>query len=200
MPRTSEEIPIVLFTVKGQDDKKIDFKGRRKKVLDALIWLKKNNFLYHNIIINSDRIQSLPLDGYLEVHRITTQPSSDEVPYDEGPSEGTDNHLQSSSYIPSNISQPKKHSRLLQQTNTENFLDIGADPCNEFAMPCLAGLAFPTLFPDGKGDPTSNSNQCQIANSDTEKFASKLKHLIKFGEKKDGKWHFRFASHPRYGY
>ena len=131
--------------------------------------MKENNSLYNNIIINSDRIQSLPLDGYLEAHLITTHPSSDEISNDEGPSEGTDNHndLLSSSYIPSSISQPKEQSRLLQQTNTENFLDIGADPCNEFAMPCLAGLAFSTLFPDGKGDPTSNSNQCQIANSDT---------------------------------
>ncbi len=51
-------------------------------------------------------------------------------------------------------------------------------------------MAFPTLFPDGKGDPTNN---------DTEGFAQKVKHLIKFAEKLEGKWVYRFAAHPRFG-
>ena len=39
-----------------------------------------------------------------------------------------------------------------------------------------------------------------ISKSDTESFAEKIKHLIKFGEKIDGKWSYRFASHPRFGF
>ena len=53
------------------------------------------------------------------------------------------------------------------------------EPLSEFTTPYLATLAFPTLFPDAQG-----SNQ------------SIYKHLIKFGEKKEGQWHYRFTSHP----
>lgn len=61
-------------------------------------------------------------------------------------------------------------------------------------------MSFPTLFPDGKGDPTNNALLRDTSDSITDAFASKLKHLIKFGEKIDGKWVYRFASHPRFGY
>ena len=40
----------------------------------------------------------------------------------------------------------------------------------------------------------------EITQSKTETFAQKLKHLVRFGEFLDGKWCYRFASHPRFGY
>jgi len=61
-------------------------------------------------------------------------------------------------------------------------------------------MAFPTLFPDGKGDPTKFSIVRDIAQSITESFASKIKHLLKFGELNDKKWYHRFAAHPRFCY
>ena len=61
-------------------------------------------------------------------------------------------------------------------------------------------MSFPTLFPDGKGDPTNYSMVRNISDCDTEAFALKLKHLIRFGERINGKWLFRFASHPRFAY
>ena len=51
-------------------------------------------------------------------------------------------------------------------------------------------MAFPTLFPDGTGDP---------ANTATKRHATlgeKVKHLIKFAENINGKWVYRFARHP----
>lgn len=53
-------------------------------------------------------------------------------------------------------------------------------------------MAFPTLFPDGKGDPT---NPAILKNATLKE---KVKHLIKFAEKKDSKWIYRFANHPRF--
>lgn len=53
-------------------------------------------------------------------------------------------------------------------------------------MQFLASLAFPTLFPDGKGDPTNSAVVSDISNNETQSFAEKLKHLIKFAEQKDG--------------
>ena len=55
-------------------------------------------------------------------------------------------------------------------------------------------MAFPTLFPDGKGDSTNQALLRDVPLSE------KFKHLIKFAEKVDGKWVYRFASHPRFSY
>lgn len=55
-------------------------------------------------------------------------------------------------------------------------------------------MAFPTLFPDGKGDPTSPNLNRDVP------FNSAIKHLLKFGEFKNGQWNYRFAKHPRFSY
>ena len=49
---------------------------------------------------------------------------------------------------------------------------MGNSPLNEYVTPYLATMAFPTLFPDGKGDPTNPA------------ILEKVKHLIKFQRKK----------------
>ena len=72
----------------------------------------------------------------------------------------------------------------LTNPNSENCLDIDPMPFNEFSTSCLASLAFPTLFQDGKGDPTNSELVRNISEKETESFAQILKHLIKFGEKK----------------
>ena len=61
-------------------------------------------------------------------------------------------------------------------------------------MSHLATMAFPTLFPDGKGDPTN-----QVLLRDVS-FHERIKHLLKFAEIIDGKWVYRFANHPRFSY
>lgn len=47
-------------------------------------------------------------------------------------------------------------------------------------------MAFPTLFPDGKGDLTNIAVVSDISNNSTQSFAERLKHLIKFAEYIDG--------------
>ena len=71
---------------------------------------------------------------------------------------------------------------------------VNNQPINEYQTPFLATLAFPTLFPDGKGDPTNPSLLKEIP------LGERVKHLIKFAEKIDGKWVYRFSSHPRFSY
>ena len=61
-------------------------------------------------------------------------------------------------------------------------------------------MCFPTLFPDGKGDPTNNAILLDTGNNLTDTFANKLKHLIKFAERINGRWVYRFAAHPRFAY
>ena len=67
-------------------------------------------------------------------------------------------------------------------------------PINQYQTPFLARLAFPTLFPDGKGDPTNPLLFSDIPSGE------RVKHLIKFAENVDGKWIYRFATHPRFSY
>ena len=67
---------------------------------------------------------------------------------------------------------------------------VDSEPINEYTTPFLATLAFPTLFPDGKGDPTNPSLHQDM------QLGERIKHLLKYTEKKDGRWIYRFASHP----
>ena len=56
-------------------------------------------------------------------------------------------------------------------------------------------MAFPTLFPYGKGDPTKRTRLHEV--SLTEGF----KHLIKYADlSTNGTFTWRFASHPRFPY
>ena len=47
--------------------------------------------------------------------------------------------------------------QLFQQTTHMPWPTVNNEPLNEFQRPFLTTLAFPTLFPDGKGDPTNPS-------------------------------------------
>lgn len=108
-----------------------------------------------------------------------------------------------SSYLPTNVHKKKEkdiiHDQFLRQGNKHDW-HIGSEPLSEFSVQYLAAMSFPTLFPDDKGDPTNNATLLNASNSITDAFANKLKHLVKFGEKINGKWVYRFAAHPRFGY
>ncbi|CAB3982591.1 Hypothetical predicted protein [Paramuricea clavata] len=75
-----------------------------------------------------------------------------------------------------------------------NWATVTNQPINEYQIPFLATLAFPTLFPDDKGDPTNPSLLNEIP------IGERVKHLIKFAETIAGKWVYRFSSHPRFSY
>ncbi len=55
------------------------------------------------------------------------------------------------------------------------------DPLNEYKTPYLATMAFPTLFPDSRDDPTNLSLHGDVS------FADRIKHLNTFAEISDGK-------------
>lgn len=70
------------------------------------------------------------------------------------------------------------------------WLSVHNQPINEYQTPFLATLAFPTLFPDGKGDPTNPSLLKKIP------LGERVKHLIKFAEKIDGNGFTDFPAIP----
>ncbi|XP_066922146.1 uncharacterized protein [Clytia hemisphaerica] len=61
-------------------------------------------------------------------------------------------------------------------------------------------MAFPTLFPDGKGDPTNLALERTIASNELENFSLKIRHLLKFCDVNDDNYFYRFAAHPRFAY
>ena len=65
---------------------------------------------------------------------------------------------------------------------------------NEFKTDGLATMAFSTLFPYGKEDPTNRVRQHGITLTEA------FKHLIKFAEVANVTFEWRFASHPRFPY
>ena len=62
------------------------------------------------------------------------------------------------------------------QKHKLNWPQRNTSPLIEFKIEFLATMAFPTLFPDAKGDPTNTA----IRRGAT--LAEKIKHLIKFAE------------------
>ena len=209
LPHDPKDLPIIAFTVKGKNDFEKEFKVRRQVVLDALQWLILNNPLYKDIQIDYSRISALPADGFLSVETVDFHEDISTEPCDTGPSnsdafdENVIHDVNISSFVPQNPSQQLENNIIMdsvQRMSTGNSLDIGSNPIDEFTTQYLASLAFPTLFPDTRGDPTNSALKRDIANNETEAFAKKIKHLTKFVELKDGKYYYRFSAHPRFAY
>ena len=72
----------------------------------------------------------------------------------------------------------------LSESELMQWLSVDNEPLNEYQISHLATMTFPTLFPDGQGDPTNQG----------------LLRLFKFAEIIYGKWVYRFANHPRFSY
>ena len=207
LPRYPKDLAIIVVKVKGKDNTFKDISVRRHKVHDALVWLVRNNPHYKDVIINHHALNCLPVDGVpsaivtVESHKDIV---SDELESDLEPSTSIDEEdkvydhsSDMSSFMPVNQQQQQELSAIkdqLQPRQSMNWPKIDKQPLNEYDTPFLATLAFPTLFPDGKGDPTNLSLLKDIP------LGEKVKHLIKFAENVNGKWIYRFASHPRFAY
>ena len=105
-----------------------------------------------------------------------------------------DNNTDSSSFLPVNDTNQQETEFIRNNLSQGqiNWPTLGNSPLNEYVTPFSATMAFPTLFPDGKGDPTNPAILKNVT------LKEKVKHLIKFAEKRDNKWIYRFAYHPRF--
>ena len=205
----------MIIQMYGKDYQSQTFRVRCQAVADALQWLVVNNPIYKHITIDQGRIYRLPEDGLLEFRsKISSKSDSkfaNDITDDLGSSNDTlyeekvyDENTELSSFVPVPETYNSKQDNIIKSellTDSHvNPIKIGDTALNEFTTDCLATMAFPILFPDSKGDPTNNDNVRDLAKSATESFAMKLKHLLKFAEFIDGKWTYRFASHPRFAY
>ena len=163
--------------------------------------MRKHDPLYQNIVIDCKRLEQLPTDVLLDIHENMLNDAHSTLP-DFDPKQNLADDFESTSFISTVESESTKRNRLsktFEEKENFKYLDNGSNPFNEFSTSYLASLALPTLFSDGKGDPTDNEKVRQISENQVECFAFKLKHLIEFSEFKNGSWVFPFARHSRFG-
>ena len=108
-----------------------------------------------------------------------------------------DENTETSSFLPEIANVQLEHDAIkndLKFADKLKWPTIENEPLNEYTTPFLATMAFPTLFPDGKGDPTNPALNRDVP------LCGKIQHLIKFAEYIGNKWVYRFANHPRFSY
>ena len=206
LPRYPKDVIIV--KVKGRDNTFKNVTVRKQKVHDALVWLINNNPYYSEVTINADGLNSLPENGVpSDLTTVETDHDvvSDDIcspdlgPPTDNPSEDIvyNNSTEMSSFLPVGEQQQQEIEAVRNQLSESEAIDwpsLENEPLNEYQVSHLATMAFPTLFPDGKGDPT---NQGLLRGVPLQEH---IKHLLKFAEIIDGKWIYRFANHPRFSY
>ena len=195
LPRYPSDIPVIIFKLDGKENKSKELRVCRKKVIDALFWLtgknnkgEPNNPRYQDVTIDKTRFDSLPEDDFFKMPMNVEFESSEnensdedeEINPDLGPyAEENDEKVydcntEMGSFISTKVNSRKEKDVLNDSVLKPETIKIGKDALNEFTTEYLAAMAFPTLFPDGKGDPTKFSTRRFISRSDTESFQKRL--------------------------
>ena len=209
LPRCPKDIPVVVVTMKGKDNTFKDVFVRKNKVEQALEWLIKHNPHYHDVKLDTNLLNTLPVNGIphnLQVIETNSDPEGISVDqhvlhemvhniYVEN-EDVFDEKTETSSFLPqSTMNEQLEHDAIQNKLGAKiDWPNVGDEPLNEYTTPFLATIAFPCLFPDGKGDPTNPALFTEIS------LSKKIQHLIKFAEFVDENWVYRFASHPGFSY
>ena len=205
LPRYPKDISVVVVKMKGRDSNFKDLTVRRRNVAGALDWLVKNSPHYKDITINNHSLNSLPIHGspddLLSVETETDSSDNEQLDKQSQNDEDFvyDETTEMTSFLPIPECQQQELKAIQDKLSGSTgqpipWPTVDSDPLNEYNTPFLATLAFPTLFPDSKGDPTNPSLRRDVS------LADRVKHLLKFGEQKEGKWVYRFSSHPRFAH
>ena len=208
LPRYPKDLAVIIVKAKGRENTFRDVTVRKQKVHNALVWLINNNPHYSELLINEDALNSLPENGVppdlMTVETDDDIVSDDNCSPDVGPP--TDNpsedivyndSTEMSSFLPVGEQQQQEIEAVrnqLSENEPMSWPSVENEPINEYQVSHLATMAFPTLFPDGKGDPTNQGLLRDVP------LQERIKHLLKFAEIIDGKWVYRFANHPRFSY
>ena len=179
LPRLPAEVDIIRVRRQGKDDTHKDLRVRRYRVEGALRFLKDNNPAYSDIVIDGARIENLPEDGELPNLR-TVEFSETEHTDDQGPAPqqlvagetdvsddstvsgviltepGVNVQMQIEEAMNQVVSEPREDESDEAQQRRERpvipWPTTDSTPASEFSTPYFFTMAFPCLFPYGKGD------------------------------------------------
>ncbi|CAN0161735.1 unnamed protein product [Laminaria digitata] len=201
LPRLAADLSVLIVLRQGADqDTHNDFVARRSRVEGALRWLRDNNPFYRDIVLDENAFSRSPQHGSND-----ESSESNAGPEQGGASGGGE---VSESYLRSG-----EETAMLEDAAIESMLqgslridrqsnqrrkpvarpNMEGTPLNEFKTPVLATMAFPSLFPYGKGDTTNPARRRAV--SPTEGF----RHLLKYyTQGATGAGCYRFASHPQF--
>ena len=198
LPANVSDLPVLIVRRHGSSDTYADFRVRRERVLTAIQWLKMNNPCYSDITINYQNLRILPEDGVLDDLLVVDEQSATDSAINED-EELDSNGNDSRSFLPSPLRKSTEESAIrtaIQDTEQQEWPNIGDVAINEFSTPFLATMAFPTLFPQGTGDPTNPGRLRAVS------LTEGLKHLVRYGQfdSTTRKPEWRFAKHPRFSY
>ena len=134
------------------------------------MWLITNNPHYSQLTINEDALNSLPENG-VPPDLMTVETDDDIVsddncnspdvgPPTDNPSEDIvyNDSTEMSSFLPVGEQQQQEIEAVRNQLSENEPMPWPStenEPLNEYQVSHLATMAFPTLFPDWKGDPTN---------------------------------------------
>ncbi len=192
--RYPKDLAIIIAKVKGRDNTFKDVTVRKQKVHNALIWLININPLPENGV--PPDLMSVETDDDMVSNGNC---SADVGPPTDNPSEDIvyNDSTEMSSFLPVGEQQQQEIETVRNQLSGNEPMQwpsVENEPLNEYQVSHLATMAFPTLFPDAKADPTNQGLLRDVP------LQERVKHLLKFAEKIDGKWVYRFANHPRFAY
>ncbi|CAF5137009.1 unnamed protein product, partial [Rotaria sp. Silwood1] len=163
---------------------------RKKKIIEALYWLKKHNVLYQNVDINLKNIAQLPEDDVpecimstmeqkigdeeIQSERIGYIPdplsdpiertSTDSIPITNSGVLDVNGSSVSSDEITNYLLHKIKNDGTKEQMDTENVYLIphSSKPVNEYFNPKLLVGLYPTLFCYGRGAPEDQSRPVKV--------------------------------------
>ena len=169
LPRYPKDLAVIIVKVKGRENTFKDVRVRKQNVHNALVWLINNNLHYSELLINEDALNSLPENGVppdlmtveTDDHMVSDDNCSADVgPPADNPSENIvyNDSTEMSSFLPVGEQQQQEIEAVRNQVSENEPIEwpsVHNEPLNEYQVSHLATMAFPTLFPDGKGDPTN---------------------------------------------
>ncbi|KAI9920025.1 hypothetical protein PsorP6_016092 [Peronosclerospora sorghi] len=208
LPRLVSSIETLIIRCEHTDDNDYtDFRVRRQKVQDALLWMIQNNRYYAHLRINEDNLNSLRSDGNVAHLLPTTTAPNSPSRNGQGPPQEDDaiedeDAIMGGSFVPSRAQERTETEHLVQAVrgivnrnanntheDTEHLLNwptTSDTPINEFQTEGYISQAFPHLYPTGAADFLAP----RLVKVKPSKY---FKHLMKY---EDG----RFGRDPRFRY
>ena len=133
LPRSPSSLPVIIVRKPGADSTHIDLTVRRHVVLRALQWLKQNNPLYRDIIIDHTYIESLPSNGVpLDLQTFEYTPQNEDTLEIQ---DSSSNSADSNPFLPLPQKSPTEDSvirHIVNDTDPLDWPDIIGEPLNEF--------------------------------------------------------------------